>query len=64
MSEDLLMNDKIWAAFLLATSFTAEWDNSSNRDYSKMKNKSVKKSIEKAKNVLEEKRKMYKQKIA
>ena len=34
-----------------------------NRDPSKMKSESVKKSLEKSKNVLEEKRKMVKQKI-
>ena len=34
-----------------------------NRDHSKMKNESVKKSLEKSKNVLEEKRKMVQQKI-
>ena len=33
-----------------------------NRDHSKMKNESVKKSLEKSKNVPEEKRKMVKQK--
>ena len=35
----------------------------SNRDHSKMKNESVKKSLEKSKNVLEEKRKTVKRKI-
>ena len=35
----------------------------SNTDHSKMKNESVKKSLEKSKNVLEEKRKMFKRKI-
>ena len=35
----------------------------SNRDHSKMKNESVKKSLEKSKNVLEEKRKTVQQKI-
>ena len=35
----------------------------SNTDHSKMKNESVKKSLEKSKNVLEEKRKMVKRKI-
>ena len=35
----------------------------SNKDHSKMKNESVKKSLEKSKNVLEEKRKTVKRKI-
>ena len=35
----------------------------SNRDHSKMKNESVKKSLEKSKNVLEEKRKIVKRQI-
>ena len=35
----------------------------SNRDHSKLKNESVKKSLEKSKNVLEEKRKTVKRKI-
>ena len=45
--------------FILATSFRSE----SNRDHSKMKNESMKKSLEKSKNVLEEKCKMVKRKI-
>ena len=35
----------------------------SKRDHSKIKDESVKKSLEKSKNVLEEKRKMFKRKI-
>ena len=38
--------------------------NESNRDQSKMKKESVKKSLEKSKNVLEEKRKMPREKFA
>ena len=35
----------------------------SKRDHSKMKNKSVKRSLEKSKNVLEEKRKIIKRQV-
>ena len=39
--------------FMLATNFNCEHE----RDHSKMKNESMKKSLEKSKNVIEEKRK-------
>ena len=49
--------------FLLLCWIQIYFRSESNRDHSKMKNESVKKSVEKSKNVLEEKRKIVKRKF-
>ena len=68
-----LRNHMPWRLCYLSLSFSLlqpnlNWQQAllrseNNRDHSKIKNESVKKSLEKCKNVLEEKRKMVKQKF-
>ena len=68
MSEELLSNDRRVEKIFTMLQPTFYWQQAflrseSNRGHSKMKNESAKRSLEKPKNVLEEKRKVVKRKI-
>ena len=65
MPEELLSDDrrKEKIFYYASTDFILATRSDNNRDHSKMKHESLKTSLEKSKNVLEEKRKVVKRKI-